>query len=204
MEPYGRCLNVVDVEATCWPGRPPPGQVSEIIEIGLCVVDLESRERVSRHRVLVRPARSTVGEFCTELTGLTQDEVDGGVGFREACEILERDHHSRYRAWASWGDYDRRQFERQCAPGDVRYPFGSRHTNAKKTFSDVYGLSRRLGMKGALGHAGLPLEGRHHSGVDDAWNIAALVLEMAARQEGHTGNPWSPGPAGPAQPEPPE
>jgi inhibitor of KinA sporulation pathway (predicted exonuclease) len=57
MEPYGRCLNVVDVEATCWPGRPPPGQVSEIIEIGLCVVDLESRERVSRHRVLVRPAR---------------------------------------------------------------------------------------------------------------------------------------------------
>ncbi|NEE10677.1 DNA polymerase III, partial [Streptomyces sp. SID7499] len=27
-------LNVVDVEATCWEGQPPPGQVSEIIEIG--------------------------------------------------------------------------------------------------------------------------------------------------------------------------
>ncbi|GAA2106149.1 3'-5' exonuclease [Actinomadura alba] len=191
MEPYGRFLNVVDVEATCWPGAPPAGQVSEIIEIGLCVVDLASRERVSRHRVLVRPARSTVGEFCTELTGLTQDEVDGGVGFREACRILERDHYSRHRAWASWGDYDRRQFERQCGAGGARYPFGSRHTNAKKTFSEVYGLSRRLGMKGALAHAGLPLEGRHHSGVDDAWNIAALVLEMAARLEGQPGNPWT-------------
>ncbi|MFE2626194.1 DNA polymerase III, partial [Streptomyces caelestis] len=33
-------LNVVDVEATCWEGQPPPGQVSEIIEIGLTVVDL--------------------------------------------------------------------------------------------------------------------------------------------------------------------
>ncbi|MBC6463636.1 3'-5' exonuclease [Actinomadura sp. HBU206391] len=191
MEPYGRFLNVVDLEATCWPGQPPPGQASEIIEIGLCVVDLESRERVSRHRILVRPARSRVSGFCSELTGLTQREVDGGVGFREACEILERDHYSRYRAWASWGDYDRRQFERQCRPGAVRYPFGSRHTNAKKTYSEVYGLSRRLGMEGALDHAGLPLEGRHHSGVDDAWNIAALVLKMAARQEGDPAGPWS-------------
>ena len=26
---------VVDVEATCWEGDPPPGQISEIIEIGL-------------------------------------------------------------------------------------------------------------------------------------------------------------------------
>ncbi|MFE0930127.1 hypothetical protein ACFW4O_26560 [Streptomyces mutabilis] len=29
--------------------------------------------------------------------------------------------------------------------------------------------------------AGLPLEGRHHRGVDDAWNIAALVLGLAER-----------------------
>ena len=31
---------VVDVEATCWEGNPPPGQTSEIIEIGLCVLDV--------------------------------------------------------------------------------------------------------------------------------------------------------------------
>ncbi|HEX2317247.1 MAG TPA: 3'-5' exonuclease [Thermomonospora sp.] len=180
MEPFGRFLNVVDVEATCWTGSPPAGQVSEIIEIGLCVVDLAARERVARHRVLVRPERSRVSAFCTELTGLTQEEVDGGVTFREACALLEREHHARSRAWASWGDYDRRQFERQCS-GGVRYPFGSRHTNAKALFSEVFGLPRRLGMDGALRHAGLPLEGRHHRGEDDAWNIAALVLEIAAR-----------------------
>jgi len=32
-------LNVVDVEATCWQDNPPSGQRSEIIEIGLTVVD---------------------------------------------------------------------------------------------------------------------------------------------------------------------
>jgi inhibitor of KinA sporulation pathway (predicted exonuclease) len=184
MEPFGRFLNVIDVEATCWPKRPPEGQVSEIIEIGLCVVDLESRERVSRHRILVRPARSAVSAYCTELTGLTQEEVDTGAGFAEACALLESRHLSRSRAWASWGDYDRRQFERQCAAGDVSYPFGSGHTDAKKAYTEAYGLTRTLGMKAALHHAGLPLEGRHHSGVDDAWNIAALILEMHSRTAG--------------------
>ncbi|MFC7728882.1 exonuclease domain-containing protein [Actinomadura keratinilytica] len=145
------------------------------------MVDLRTRERVERHRVLVRPARSTVSAFCTELTGLPQEEVDGGVPFAAACALLEREHHARSRAWASWGDYDRKQFERQCAAAGVRYPFGRRHTNAKAAYSAAHGLPRRLGMAGALRHAGLPLEGRHHSGADDAWNIAALVLHIAAK-----------------------
>src|SRR5438128_1858906 len=36
---------VIDVESTCWDTRPPRGQISEIIEIGLCTVDLRSLER---------------------------------------------------------------------------------------------------------------------------------------------------------------
>ena len=51
------------------------GQVSEIIEIGLAVVDLAAGERVAKHKIMVRPERSTVSELCTQLTGLTQAEV---------------------------------------------------------------------------------------------------------------------------------
>ncbi|SFE19529.1 Inhibitor of the KinA pathway to sporulation, predicted exonuclease [Actinacidiphila alni] len=174
-------LNVVDVEATCWEGQAPAGEVSEIVEIGLTVVDLGARERVGRHRVVVRPARSRVGGFCTELTGLTQAEVDGGVPFAEACRMLARDHAAGARAWASWGDYDRHQFTRQCRAAAVPYPFGAVHTNAKAVFTEAYGLRKRPGMAEALRVAGLPLEGRHHRGEDDAWNIAALVLAVAAR-----------------------
>jgi hypothetical protein len=36
-------------------------------------------------------------------------------------------------------------------------------------------------MAAAIKHAGLELEGRHHSGADDAWNIAALILEIVVR-----------------------
>jgi hypothetical protein len=32
---------VIDVEATCWEGHPPANEESEIIEIGLCVMDVQ-------------------------------------------------------------------------------------------------------------------------------------------------------------------
>jgi inhibitor of KinA sporulation pathway (predicted exonuclease) len=171
-------LNVIDVEATCWAGTPPPGQVNEIIEIGLTVVGLSRGERVSRHRIVVRPNRSRVSPFCTELTGLTQAEVDGGVSFAAACRTLAAEHQAGARPWASWGDYDRKQFLRQCQATRTAYPFGSRHTNAKAAFTTAHGLRKRPGMAEALRIAGLPLEGRHHRGEDDAWNIAALILAM--------------------------
>lgn len=178
---YGRYLNVVDVEATCWTGEPPPGQVSEIIEIGLTVVDTVERTRVGKHRILVRPEHSTVSGFCTELTGLTQEEVDSGVSFAEACALLRKEHFSDSRLWASWGDYDRKQFRRQCDASGVRYPFGAAHVNAKQQFAVAQGWPKGVGMHRALEVAGLPLEGRHHCGADDAWNIAALILGLMAR-----------------------
>ncbi|MBB4959246.1 3'-5' exonuclease [Micromonospora polyrhachis] len=190
-----RLLNVVDVEATCWRGPSPRDQTNEIIEIGLCVVDLVDRRRVARDRILVRPARSRVSAFCTELTGLTQAEVDAGVSFAEACRLLATRHQAGPRVWASWGDYDRLQFQRQCGATQVPYPFGARHVNAKAVFAQAYGLQRKMGMAGALRHVELPLEGRHHSGADDAWNIGALVLHTLAAGA-WPGDPGAGAPAG--------
>ncbi|SEP03446.1 Inhibitor of the KinA pathway to sporulation, predicted exonuclease [Actinacidiphila rubida] len=178
-------LNVVDVEATCWEGEPPAGSVSEIIEIGLTVIDTSTKTRLSRDSVLVRPQHSAVSGFCTELTSLTQAEVDRGVTFAEACRLLAEEFATARRPWASWGGYDRRQFARQCRAEGVPYPFGDPgaypHTNAKAVFAAAYGLRRQPGMKQALEIAGLPLDGRHHRGVDDAWNIAGLVLDLVGR-----------------------
>lgn len=173
-------LNVVDVEATCWESGPPADEVSEIIEIGLTTVDLVSGERTGRHRVVVRPARSLVSGFCTGLTGISQAEADTGISFAQACELLAGDFQAATSSWASWGEYDRRQFLRQCQATGARYPFGDTHVNAKAVFATAYGLRRQPGMAAALKLAGLPLEGRHHRGEDDAWNIAALILHLRA------------------------
>ncbi|WP_433594180.1 exonuclease domain-containing protein [Nocardia sp. CA-145437] len=176
-----RFLNVVDVEATCWAGPNPPGQPSEIIEIGVCVLDTVTRERVSKHSILVRPEHSAVSEFCTSLTTLTPEQVSTGTTFAEACERLRTEFHADSRPWASWGDYDRKQFTAQCQGTGVRYPFGRKHTNAKLAFSAAHETKRPYGMAGALRLSGLALEGTHHRGGDDAWNIAALIAELMSK-----------------------
>ena len=57
---------VVDVEATCWAADPPPDQTSEIIEIGVCILDVANGERLDRKSILVRPTQSSVSAFCTQ------------------------------------------------------------------------------------------------------------------------------------------
>ena len=151
---------VVDVESTCWDGQPPPDQISEIIEIGLCAVDVATLTRVERRSILVRPARSTVSPFCTQLTTLTQAEVDAGIPLAEACRLLSQDYRSGQRLWASYGDYDRQQFERNCADYGIPYPFGPGHLNVKTLAAVTHGWTREPGMSEALASSGSPA-GRH-------------------------------------------
>ena len=169
---------VIDVEATCWEGAPPEGEESEIIEIGVCTLEVASGRRVDREDILVKPARSRVSPFCTSLTTLTKEQVDAGVPFAEACVHLQRAYGMKERMWASYGDYDRRQFERQCAAFGVPYPFGPGHLNVKTLFALMRALSREVGMDGALELLRLPLEGTHHRAGDDAWNIAGILATL--------------------------
>ena len=133
---------VIDLEATCWEGDPPPDQEREIIEIGLCLLDVRTGRRGEHTSIVVRPERSTVSAYCTELTTLTQEEVEGGISFAEACRLLRDTYRSRQGVWASFGDYDRQQFERQCRSQQVVYPFGPRHINVKTLAS----LIHRIGL----------------------------------------------------------
>ena len=179
---------VVDVEATCWEGAPPADEVSEIIEVGVCLLDVAAGERVDRESLLVRPAASRVSAFCTGLTGLTQGQVEAGVSFAEACSALRSRFGTRKRVWASYGDHDRRIFEGQCGRTGVAYPFGIGHMNVKTLFAATWGLEREVGMAGALGLLGMPLEGDHHRGGDDAWNIAGILGRVLLAARGGMGS----------------
>jgi inhibitor of KinA sporulation pathway (predicted exonuclease) len=175
---------VIDVESTCWEGHPPPGEMSEIIEVGVCTLDLVTLQRGERRGILVQPQRSQVSAFCTRLTTLTQEAVNRGVMLAEAVRILIDEYASQERLFASWGDYDRNQFQRNCRAYDLHYPFGPTHLNVKTLFAISLGLTKEVGIDDALAKYGLPLEGTHHRGVDDAWNAAhalALLLKRLRR-----------------------
>jgi inhibitor of KinA sporulation pathway (predicted exonuclease) len=169
---------IIDVEATCWPGAPPEGQESEIIEIGLCLLDIASGQRLEKRSILVKPTRSKVSEFCTQLTTLTPKEVKKGVSFEQACAILEQEYLSKRRIWASYGEYDHDLFRRQCESRRVSYPFSKGHINVKTLFAIMHALPYEVGMVRALEIMGLELEGTHHRGHDDAWNIANILSKL--------------------------
>ena len=169
-------ITVVDVESTCWNEHPPKNQFSQIIEIGICLLDIKTLKVSNKKSILIKPNCSKVSEFCTELTTLTQEMLDRkGVSFKTACKILVDDFNSKKRVWASWGDYDRKMFETGCNQQGISYPFGKRHINAKVLFTLKHKLNKEPGMARALKMLDIPLEGTHHRGDDDAWNIAKLL-----------------------------
>ena len=114
----------------------------------------------------------------------TQEQVDRGISLMEACEILRREYKARDRVWASFGDYDRSQFQKECEDARMPYPFGPRHLNVKTLFGLSRGLPHEVGMSEALGLMGVPLEGTHHRGDDDAWNIAGILATLLGKLRG--------------------
>jgi inhibitor of KinA sporulation pathway (predicted exonuclease) len=175
---------VVDLESTCWEGDPPPGQSSEIIEIGVCLIDMATLERREKRSILVRPERSEVSSFCTSLTTIEPAMLADAPRLAEAVRSLKQEYQTKDRLWASWGDYDRRQFERVCAASGVGYPFGPGHLNAKTLFATASGLDREVGLDGAFQILGWQMEGTHHRGADDAWNIARVLCHLYGKLRG--------------------
>jgi len=167
---------IIDLEATCWKGSVPQGQVNEIIEIGICVLDTKTGVISKNEGILIKPERSTVSPFCTELTTITQELLDQeGISFEQACNELRIQYNSYQYRWASYGAYDLNMLKQQCKFRGLDYPMAENHINVKTLFTEVKGLRRKVGMKGALGILEIPLEGTHHRGVDDANNIAKIL-----------------------------
>lgn len=167
---------IIDVESTCWEGAPPAGMESDIIEIGICLLDVQNGEITDNRGILIKPERSVISPFCTSLTTITPEMVAKGVmSFKEACFILRKEYLSQKRVWASFGAYDLKQFQRQCSAMGIGFPFGPSHINVKTLFALKNKLGHEEGMAGALKILDIPLKGTHHRGVDDAFNIAKIL-----------------------------
>lgn len=170
---------VIDLESTCWPrGDEPKDQISEIIEIGLAVLDVKKRECVANESYLIRPVNSKVSVFCNELTTLTQEELDAkGTSLEYALFTMNQKYDIGNKVWASYGDYDRKMFLKECERKRIRYPFRDTHINVKSLYALQMGLSREIGMKEALEQSGLPFYGTHHRGVHDARAILDILMD---------------------------
>lgn len=175
---------IVDVEATCSNDGSISSHEMEIIEIGAVMLNRATWEIDSEFQQFVRPVRHLqLTPFCTELTSIRQQNVEGAPIFPEAISHFKEwiNLFPKY-VFCSWGDYDKKQFLQDCEFHNVSYPFGSEHRNIKKEFSKYIDVSKGFGMAQALQHLGIELKGTHHRGIDDARNIAAIFRHMKTQK----------------------
>ena len=172
----------IDLEATCWDHAPGPrGEgsfdpyVSEIIEVGVAILDTTSPE-ITKEQILIKPIASPVSEFCTNLTGLTQERLDAD-GLSKA-DAWDRMSHiwKKGRYWCSWGNYDMKQLMTDSENFGLKMPFHPVwHNNVKTTFGLFFAGGKSAGLGTALDRLGMKFEGRPHCGADDAYNLARIV-----------------------------
>jgi inhibitor of KinA sporulation pathway (predicted exonuclease) len=171
----------VDLETTCTNTHAEQFQ-NEIIEIGLSIVDVKNY-RVERNlSIMVKPQRSQVTEFCTQLTGIKPEDVADGLTLPEAAEVLLKEYDTLSYVWSSWGDFDRYMMNRECTHYKCRIPFNRQHLNLKA----LYGLNNftgnLMGLGSAVKHSGMKFLGQQHRGVDDARTAAQIFINLQLGQ----------------------
>lgn len=169
-------LLIVDLESTCCEDDSIPKGEHEIIEIGAVMVDATSLKEVDSFDIFVRPVRhSNLTQFCTNLTTITQTDVDSAPPFPQASQIFAQwlQSYKNY-VFCSWGNYDRNHLESDSAYHNVKNPISAEHVNLKNRFAKQMKV-KKMGMHGALNLINEPLTGTHHRGIDDARNICKLL-----------------------------
>ncbi|WP_294224852.1 MULTISPECIES: 3'-5' exonuclease [Chryseobacterium] len=171
---------VIDLEATCWEyDKIPPGQKTDIIEIGICTLDTDAKIISNKQSIYVIPERSKINKFCTELTGITPKLIEEkGIYFEEACEKIREEYDPESIAWAGFGAFDKEQIVEQCDYLGIENPFSGNYINIMHRFKAYNGLYKMMGLKRALKALNMEFEGNHHSGADDAYNAARILREM--------------------------
>lgn len=168
---------VVKTTITCWDTDRPEDEESEIIELGLSLLNLKSMRVHNKRRFLIRPMRSSVSEYCRSKTGITNEALEKGHEFEEVCDTLKNVLRTHKRPWAAFGESERKILEKQCREFDVPFPFTSRFINIQMMVPVIFGFAKELNFEEALSATSVSQD-INQSGADDAWNAAHILKEV--------------------------
>ncbi|WP_019676381.1 3'-5' exonuclease [Arsukibacterium perlucidum] len=161
-----------DLELTC--ERDVPEYPHQIIEVGAVLCG--GGKIIDEFQSYVQPMSDyELTQFCSELTGITKKQLaDAPTIQHVAATFGQFISDSKPELIISWGQGDRDILATECTAADIAYPLsGFEYQNFKKEFCKQRKI-KRVGLKTALQICGITLEGRQHSAVSDAANLARL------------------------------
>ncbi|KAL6482505.1 hypothetical protein MHYP_G00105850 [Metynnis hypsauchen] len=191
-------LIVIDFESTCWREKNNYGQ--EIIEFPAVLLNTSNGEIESEFHSYVQPQEHPVlSEFCTELTGITQKQVEAGLPLRICLSRFARWLHTLQQekgvvcvtdgkntpasghlcTFLTWSDWDLGVcLLYECKRKQITKPeVLNSWIDLRATYKAFYSRKPK-GLNGALQDLGIQFSGREHSGLDDARNTARLAWRM--------------------------
>ncbi|KAI9525673.1 hypothetical protein NQZ68_006222 [Dissostichus eleginoides] len=194
-------LIVIDFESTCWKEKTNYGQ--EIIEFPAVLLNTSTGEIESEFHTYVQPQeRPLLSEFCTELTGIKQMQVEAGIPLQICLSRFNRwlqkmqvekglvfpngqqkssapSPSQKPCAFVTWSDWDLGVcLQYECKRKQLHKP------DVLNSWIDLRGTYRMFydkkpkGLNGALQDLGIQFAGREHSGLDDSRNTACLAVRM--------------------------
>ncbi|XP_060072524.1 3'-5' exoribonuclease 1-like [Ylistrum balloti] len=177
-------LLIIDFEATC--EADTPGYPHEIIEFPIVLINVHQNTVVDEFHSFCKPVLNPqLSEFCTELTGITQANVDAADEFPAVFQKVEewmREKHlgeGNKFAVVTDGPWDMSRFLcLQCQHCDHPFPrWAKKWINIKKTYGSFYKCQRKK-LEDMLIYLGMKFEGKQHCGRDDSRNIARIAIRL--------------------------
>jgi inhibitor of KinA sporulation pathway (predicted exonuclease) len=173
---------IIDIEATCWKNRKLfQKENQETIEIGAVKLNPEMTEVVDEFQIFIKPViHPSLSDFCTELTTITQADVDNAPLFKEAWETHFLPWIGEETRFGSWGNFDLKMLKKDCERSSSEFPF-KKFCNISRT---CYGSRRKAGRR-----LGIKFEGTRHRAHDDARHGGRLFV--GALKEGRKYKLWN-------------
>lgn len=170
---------VLDFEANCVERGSMPCQ--EIIEFPVKALNAHTLEVDHTFHYYVKPeVVPSLSEFCTKLTGITQEMVSGQDVIGNILDkfhefLLSTDLISKRWVFVTCGDWDLNT----CLPKEA----GFKKLSLKEYFSSWINIKTLVpmfkgGMMAMLKQFEIEHSGRHHSGIDDVTNICECLKHL--------------------------
>ncbi|KAI5623600.1 ERI1 exoribonuclease 2, partial [Silurus asotus] len=191
-------LIIIDFESTCWKEKNSYGQ--EIIEFPAVLMNTHTGLIESEFHSYVQPQEHPhLSSFCTELTGITQEQVEAGLPLQICLSRFTRWLHTLHQerdvvflrdnthtstagkpcAFLTWSDWDLGVcLQYECKRKQITKPNVLNSWIDLRATYRIYYQRKPKGLNGALQDLGIEFSGREHSGLDDARNTARLAWRM--------------------------
>lgn len=153
------------------------GQPSEIVEIGACKVNLETKEITDQFQVYIAPRTGYVAKSTRKFINMTKEDVKNAVPFRSGIQQFSEWLGNDY-FLCSWGRDDRLHLINQCVRNRIKLDWFLNYNDIQQQIGKLLrpDTKSQLGLKTALDLAGIEAVGKAHRGIDDAINTAELLI----------------------------